>query len=135
MNEKVGTSGSAAIGEIDVSTLHDILTRNPQAAVVDVRSLPEWMEARIPQVVRFVDFGRFALEFPALGLAKNETVYLICRTGNRSDYAARYLAGLGYKNVLNVLGGVVAWYQNGYPIASGPLPNANDDGRGQQSDG
>ncbi|GAB4321563.1 MAG: hypothetical protein Kow0074_12600 [Candidatus Zixiibacteriota bacterium] len=128
MDRDVRASNSPTIGEIDVSTLHDILADNPGATVIDVRSLPEWMEARVPQVTRFVDFERFAVEIQSQGLNQDDTIYLICRTGNRSDHAARYLASRGFKSVFNVLGGIVDWYQKGFPIASGPLPDTNDGG-------
>lgn len=40
---------------------------------------------------------------------KNETVYVYCRSGNRSGQACLILETLGYPNVVNVTGGMLAW--------------------------
>ncbi|MEQ1642680.1 MAG: rhodanese-like domain-containing protein [Pyrinomonadaceae bacterium] len=53
-------------------------------------------------------------------LEKNEPVYIICQTGNRSKKAAEILREAGYKNVLNVTGGTVAWQAAGLPIETKP---------------
>lgn len=50
-------------------------------------------------------------------LEKNEPVYLICQTGNRSRKAAVILKDAGFNNVLNVTGGTVAWKAAGLPMA------------------
>jgi rhodanese-related sulfurtransferase/rubrerythrin len=50
-------------------------------------------------------------------LEKNEPVYLICQTGNRSRKAAGILKEAGFNNVLNVTGGTVAWKAAGLPMA------------------
>ncbi|MEK7199218.1 MAG: rhodanese-like domain-containing protein [Bacteroidota bacterium] len=42
---------------------------------------------------------------------KNETVYVYCRSGNRSGQACLILEPLGYKNVINVAGGMLAWQE------------------------
>lgn len=42
-------------------------------------------------------------------IPKNKTVYLICRTGNRTAQAMRYLLTRGYRKAYNVLNGIVEW--------------------------
>ena len=42
---------------------------------------------------------------------KNETVYVYCRSGNRSGQACLMLEPLGFKNVINVTGGMLAWQE------------------------
>ena len=42
---------------------------------------------------------------------KNETVYIYCRSGNRSGQACLILEPLGFKNVINVAGGMLAWQE------------------------
>ena len=49
-------------------------------------------------------------------LEKNEPVYVICQTGNRSKKAADILKNAGFNNVLNVTGGTVAWQTAGLPM-------------------
>ena len=40
---------------------------------------------------------------------KNDEVIIYCRSGNRSGQAAMFLEQLGYKNVNNLAGGMLAW--------------------------
>lgn len=42
-------------------------------------------------------------------LDKSATVYVICRTGKRSDLAAQKLASNGFDNVWNVMPGMTSW--------------------------
>ena len=43
-----------------------------------------------------------------------ETVYVYCRSGNRSGQACMMLEPYGFTNVYNVVGGMLAW-QEKYP--------------------
>ena len=49
-------------------------------------------------------------------LAADQPVYVICRTGNRSQTASETLVGLGYTQVYNVDGGITAWLDAGLPV-------------------
>ena len=42
---------------------------------------------------------------------KEETVYIYCRSGNRSGQACLMLEPFGFKNVINVSGGMLAWQE------------------------
>jgi rhodanese-related sulfurtransferase len=42
---------------------------------------------------------------------------VICRSGNRSDHAARALAGAGWQ-AHNVCDGMIGWHAAGRPMAS-----------------
>ena len=109
------------IGEIGVSALSDSLQANPGLMVIDVRTVPEWEAMRIPGVKQFILFEGFDQHCSKITVAKDMPVYMICRTGRRSEIAAKHLASLGYSNTVNVVGGTVAWAQAGLPLESGPL--------------
>ncbi len=42
---------------------------------------------------------------------KAETVYIYCRSGNRSGQACLILATAGFQNIINVTGGMLAWQE------------------------
>lgn len=50
----------------------------------------------------------------------NDSVYVMCRTGNRSEKACATFATAGYGDaVVNVEGGLVAWERAGLPLVRG----------------
>ena len=42
---------------------------------------------------------------------KEETIYVYCRSGNRSGQACMMMEPYGFKNVVNVVGGMLAWQE------------------------
>lgn len=49
-------------------------------------------------------------------LEKNEPVYIICRTGNRSKKAAQILVDNGFSQAISITGGTEAWQAAGLPM-------------------
>ncbi|HXH73072.1 MAG TPA: rhodanese-like domain-containing protein [Mariprofundaceae bacterium] len=103
--------------EVSVVTLNRLLAEGEVEHLIDVRSPEEFADVR-PNVgcIRNVPLERIE----SLDLPKDATIYLSCRSGARSGMAQKKLAALGYRHVINVMGGVIAWQQAGYPTASGP---------------
>lgn len=44
---------------------------------------------------------------------------LVCRSGVRSGRAAEALVRLGFRRVVNMSGGMIAWNDNGFPLGCG----------------
>jgi rhodanese-related sulfurtransferase len=49
---------------------------------------------------------------------KNQTIYVVCRSGARSMQAAQWLDTQGYEAV-NIEGGTDAWAESGFEIKTG----------------
>ncbi len=45
---------------------------------------------------------------------------LVCRSGNRSGQACDQLAKLGFADVTNLVGGMLAWNEAGLPVSRAP---------------
>ncbi len=85
-------------------------------ALIDVREPDEFSQTSAPFAV-----NRPLSEIERSGVSAlkaspaDQTIYLICRSGQRSLKAARLMHAQGLHNVVNVSGGMMAWEQAGLP--------------------
>jgi hydroxyacylglutathione hydrolase len=49
-------------------------------------------------------------------IGENRQVAVICGSGYRSSVAASFLQHHGYRNIVNVLGGMSAWKEAKFPV-------------------
>ncbi|WP_027409848.1 sulfurtransferase TusA family protein [Anoxybacteroides tepidamans] len=74
--------------------------------ILDVREQAEYAFGHIPGAIS-IPLGE--LEQRMEELSKEHHIYVVCRTGSRSDLAARKLAEQGFANVWNVMPGMSQW--------------------------
>jgi rhodanese-related sulfurtransferase len=84
------------------------------AYLLDVREDDEWAAGHAPEAVH-IPVG--ALAERAAEIPGDREVYIICRTGARSAYAAQALAGAGWTTI-NVADGMTGWAVAGRPMIS-----------------
>lgn len=53
----------------------------------------------------------------ALGLKKDDEIIIYCRSGARSAQAYRKMDELGYTNIKSMMGGIIHWEEDGYPVS------------------
>ncbi len=81
--------------------------------VVDVRTPEEYRQGHVPgaslkpldQLVGLTD-----------DLPRQIDLHLICRSGMRSQQAAKILAAQGFTRLINIDGGTMEWIKAGYPV-------------------
>jgi len=74
--------------------------------ILDVREAAEFAFGHVPGA-KSIPLGE--LDGRLSELDKDQEIYVICRTGTRSDMAAHMLAENGFKKVYNVLPGMNNW--------------------------
>jgi rhodanese-related sulfurtransferase/TusA-related sulfurtransferase len=82
------------------------LGANENIVLLDVRESAEYAFNHIPNAIS-IPLGE--LEERIGELNKDNEIYLVCRTGNRSDLAAQKLSEKGFTNVINVVPGMSQW--------------------------
>ena len=88
-------------------TNEEIIERLSKGGIIlDVREQAEFAFGHI-EGAKSIPMGE--LENRLNELDKEQEVYVICRTGKRSDLAAQTLAKNGFTNVYNVLPGMTSW--------------------------
>ncbi|MEG9297828.1 sulfurtransferase TusA family protein [Mangrovibacillus sp. Mu-81] len=84
----------------------ETMLRDENTLVLDVREKAEYAFKHIPGAVS-IPLGE--LETKADELTKDKNIYVVCRTGTRSDMAAQLLTAKGFTNVINVVPGMSEW--------------------------
>lgn len=73
-------------------------------------------EGEIEGTDLFIPFDEIGQNLDKLPADKGSKIVLYCRSGSMSATAARELVSLGYTDVWNMDGGMIAWKQAGYPL-------------------
>ncbi len=102
------------ISEIDATHARDRI-ESGEPVVVDVREQGEWDEGHIPGAVH-VPRGHLESRIERLAPDPGRPVVIYCSVGNRSAFAAKTLAELGYEDVVSLAGGFTDWKRNGFPV-------------------
>ena len=102
---------TSAVPTIDV---REAFARSKRGAkLIDVRSAAEFRGSR-PKGARSVPPDQIKRD--ATGLKRDDEVLVICLSGHRSPRQAKRLAGMGFTDVSNVHGGLMAWKKAGLPV-------------------
>ena len=96
---------------IQVAELNQKLQSGEQVHLVDVRESFEHDEFNIGGILLPLGDIRMG-DTEKIDHLKDEEVYLYCRSGNRSGQAALILETMGFNNLTNVIGGMLAWQDN-----------------------
>ena len=107
---KIGNgSGDQNMGytQINMDVAKSIFEVPGEYIILDVRCADEFAEGHIPGAINVANEDiedKEIVELPD----KNQTIYVYCRSGNRSKQAAEKLVKLGYKNIIE-FGGIIDW--------------------------
>jgi rhodanese-related sulfurtransferase len=120
MSERTGDYA----GDVDVSEAWNLLSSDPKAQLVDVRTAAEWTFVGLPDLsglgravhtiewqsfpameinTDFIDVAKDALR--RSGVDENTPLLMLCRSGARSRAAATALTRAGFKRAYNIAGG------------------------------
>jgi rhodanese-related sulfurtransferase len=91
---------------------------NGGALLVDIRTEADFKAAHISGA-RNLPGAEIAAGAEALSRFKDKPIIAYCDTGLTAGSAARHLTRLGYKQALNLRGGLAAWRQENLPLVKG----------------
>jgi len=96
-----------------VVELKEELENGEDWLVLDVRSKDEWLQGHIGGSLN-IYVG--LLEGRVDEVPDGKQIAVVCKSGTRSSFACSILLRAGQKNLHNILGGMEAWKNAGYPI-------------------
>ena len=83
----------------------ELIKADSEYILLDVRRTDEFEEGHIPGAINIPNESIGTEEIAELP-DKNQTIYVYCRSGNRSKQASQKLVDLGYTNVIE-FGGII----------------------------
>jgi rhodanese-related sulfurtransferase len=93
--------------DITPAELKERLATEPDLIVIDVREPYEYAEQNIGAIN--IPLGSLQAKLDDLEDYKDQEVIVHCRSGARSASAKAFLEQQGFKNVRNLLGGILAY--------------------------
>ena len=100
------------------------ITNTPDAVILDVRTPEEFAGGFIANAVN-IEYNGADFNGEIAKLDKSKTYLVYCLSGKRSASAAAYMRSNGFKNVINLEGGILAWQGNNLPITTTSAPVAD----------
>src|SRR5690625_1853042 len=87
-------------------TIDEFLKKRAEVkgAIIDVRTKEEHEEGHLDETDAQYDFRNGDIHERMADLDKNETYYLYCRPGGRSEQVARMMRDYGFEKVYNIGG-------------------------------
>ena len=104
---------------VDAKTFHANVEEMDDAFLLDVRTSGEWEDDGHLEGAFLIPHEEIELELDSLPTDKDTTILLYCRSGNRSQVAAKMLVSLGFTDVIELESGINGWKDAGYSVVYG----------------
>lgn len=89
---------------------------NPDFLILDVRTAQEFSQGYIEGAV-LLDYYASDFRERFAQLDRDATIFTYCRSGNRSSHVLKIADDLGFRNVYDLRGGILAWREAGLPLS------------------
>jgi hydroxyacylglutathione hydrolase len=107
--------GMAHIAQISVNDLHNLITKDHELQIIDVRRPPEYESGHVPNALH-APLSTLQSTVGGLALDPTKPTAVICAGGYRSSAATSILKQHDFRKLLNVSGGTGAWIDAGYAV-------------------
>lgn len=118
VQQMAAMSAPRAVTTISVAEAHDWLA-DPNASwtLIDLRTPAEFATGHLQNAS---NLNFYATDFRAKleGMNRHQPIIMYCQSGNRSGKALEMMREMGFRNVYDIKGGILAWQAAGYAIAS-----------------
>lgn len=99
--------------KISLITATELNKVNDQILLIDVRTPGEFASGHIENSIN-IDYKADNFKELIGELDPNQEVYVYCKVGGRSGRSAKILRDMGFKNIYDLKGGIIAWEKEGF---------------------
>lgn len=113
----VVAEGQTSFQNVAVDEAYNMTTSGnfPDLIVLDVRYQYEYDMGHLYDAV-LIPYNELETKIGELEGHENHEIIVYCRSGYRSQIASEILSNHGFTKVYNMIGGILAWIEAGYPI-------------------
>jgi len=109
------TVSSTMYESISVNTAYQMIKEDSFAVILDVRYPCEYNLGHLYDAI-LIPYDELETRRGELDQHKSDNILVYCKSGYRSQIACEILANHNFTKVYNMLGGILAWIEDGYPI-------------------
>jgi thioredoxin 1 len=102
------SNGQNAKTNVDANSFNELVNASNQAQLIDVRTPEEFAKGHLINALNF-DWNGIEFDKQVSSLNKEASVFVYCLSGGRSAAAAAQLRSAGFKNVIELNGGIMKW--------------------------
>jgi rhodanese-related sulfurtransferase len=101
--------------KLDPQNFDKKLKEKSGSILIDVRTPAEYAQGHLANA-KLIDVRSSDFKSQVNKLDKSKPVFVYCKAGSRSSSAADILSDLGFKEIYDLSGGIMAWQQANKPI-------------------
>ncbi len=109
------SKGGDGFQSFDAQTFNETMKSNESKQILDVRTSDEYAIGHIEGAIN-ADITSSEFSNAIQKLDKDKAVFVYCLSGGRSSTAAQQLKEQGFKEIINLEGGVLAWNAAQLPL-------------------
>ena len=113
-NQQKSNSGEINNGSLPAKEFKAAIEANASAPIVDVRTPEEFEKGHLPNSYN-IDWNSNSFENKVIGFEHDKPIFVYCLSGGRSTAAAEKMRSLGFKQVIELEGGMMKWRADGFP--------------------
>ncbi len=114
--EQIVREAKAAINEVSIAEVKKMIDNKEETILLGVRDNKEYETGHIPGAIN-ISRGTLELKLHLIIPDKTKKLIVYCALDLRSPLATTSLNDFGYKKAINMIGGLKAWKEAGYPVA------------------
>ena len=110
--QKEGSSGQESASKVSLISPAELNKVNKDILLIDVRTPGEYASGHLENSIN-IDYKADNFKDLVGELDPNQEVYVYCKVGGRSARSAKVIKEMGFKNVYDLKGGIIAWEKEG----------------------